>query len=84
MQNPKERLLELEKCFSIRRVFATTLAECNDIPYTITQMIDILESIKGMSTETIKEVFKSDPKEWSKKASQSSNKEVSIEEQLTE
>ena len=68
MQNPKERLLDLEKCFSIRRVFATSLVECDDIPYTITQMIEILESIKGMSTETIKEVFKSNAKEWQKKA----------------
>lgn len=64
MQNPKERLLELEKCFSIRRVFATSLVQCDDIPYTISQLIEILESIKGMSTETIKEVFKSNAKEW--------------------
>ena len=70
------------KCFDTRSVFVTSLIVCNDIPYTIAQLIEILEMIKTMNTETIRELFKSKACDWMKQAIVFIGKELNTDDEM--
>lgn len=83
MQNPKEKLSELTKCFAYRRIFVTALLDCAEIPFTLQQLIQILELIKGQSTDFIKSLFKVNPAIWIKQANLDTLKEANKENELS-